>query len=363
MAVKALNQLTALSVAWLWPDRLALGKLAILDGDPGQGKSLVTLDLCSRLSNGQPWPDGGDSLGPASSIILNSEDDEETTIIPRLKKLGANLSRVFVHDRTESDTICLPGSLGTLEKDLISTGAKLVVLDPVVSFLSPHAAGGRDGEVRQALIPLANLAHRHQCAVLMVRHLSKLGSRRSLYRGVGSIAFVGVSRSAWLVASDPDEANVRILAQVKNNLASRQPSLAYEIVAAEGEAPAVDWIGERAWKADELLEIRKPPPLSPRERSRDFLEEFLKDGPRTSREIWLAARKLDFSKRTMKRAKEELEIRSRRVHQGLTAISYWLLPGQKLPAHIPQAQVEADLEELLKPLREEFPPPTPLDEM
>jgi hypothetical protein len=103
--------------------------------------------------------------------------------------------------------------------------------------------------------------------------------------------------------------------------------------------------------------------LSPRERARDFLEEFLKDGPRTSREIWLAARKLDFSKRTMKRAKEELEIRSRRVFQGLTPISYWLLPGQKLPADIAKGCIEADIEELLKPLREEFPPPTPLDDM
>jgi hypothetical protein len=139
--------------------------------------------------------------------------------------------------------------------------------------------------------------------------------------------------------------------------------LAYEIVAAGGEAPAVDWIGERAWKADELLEIRKPPPLSPRERARDFLEEFLKDGPRTSREIWQAARKLDFSKRTLKRAREELEISSRRVYQDLAPISYWLLPGQKLPADIPQAQIEADLEELLKPLREKYPPPTPLDDM
>src|SRR5260370_18993065 len=129
MSVKALNQVTARSVAWLWPSRLALGKLAILDGDPGQGKSLVTLDLCSRLSKGQPWPDGSATPGPASSIVLNSEDDEETTIIPRLKALGADLSRVFVHDLSESDGICLPGSLRALEKDIVSTGAKLSVLD------------------------------------------------------------------------------------------------------------------------------------------------------------------------------------------------------------------------------------------
>src|SRR6266851_5922168 len=198
MGVKALSQLTARSVNWLWPGRLAWGKLAILDGDPDQGKSLVTLDLCARLSTGRPWPDGSDSPGPANSIVFNSEDDDETTIIPRLQALGADLGRVYVHDRDEPEPLCLPGSLASLEQDICLTGAKLVVLDPIVSFLDRRSASGGDANIRRALMPLANLAHRYQCVMLMIRHLIKVGWSRALYRGAGSIAFVGVSRSAWL---------------------------------------------------------------------------------------------------------------------------------------------------------------------
>lgn len=354
MAVIALSQLTPRSVCWLWPEILALGKLAVLDGDPEQGKSLVTLDLCARLSTGRPWPDGRESGGPCNSIVLNSEDDEESTIIPRLKSLGADLGRVFVHDRKEPQSICLPGSLTTLEQDLSWTGAKLVVIDPIVSFLDRRMANGGDADVRRALVPLANLAHKSQCVILMVRHLSKRGSGRSLYRGGGSIAYIGVSRSAWLIAPDPTEPSVRILAQVKNNLAPAQPSLAFEILGTGNEPPAIDWIGERPWKADELLEIRKPPPLSPREKARDFLESFLKDGARTSREICAAAKKLGFSKRTLKRAKEDCEIRSRRVYQNIVPISYWLLPGQDLPADIPEECKEVDIRDLVGPAPKRF---------
>jgi hypothetical protein len=347
----------------LWPGRLALGKLAVLDGDPDQGKSLVTLDLCARLSTGRPWPDGSEGPGPCNCIILNSEDDEESTIIPRLKGLGADLGRVFVHDRDEPEAISLPGSLKTLEEDLRRTGAKLVVLDPIVSFMDRRMANGGDADVRRALVPLANLAFKYQCVILMVRHLSKWGSGRSMYRGGGSIAYVGVSRSAWLVAPDPGEPSVRIFAQVKNNLAASQRSLAYEILGAENEPPTVDWIGERAWKADELLEIRKPPPLSPREKARDFLEDFLKDGARTSSEIWAAAKKLDFSERTLNRAKEDLEIRSRRVYQDMAPISYWLLPGQELPAGLSEESGNFDLSRWLDRIDKGLPAKTPLDEM
>src|SRR5436305_823426 len=96
LPVRPLSQLTSRTFTWLWPGRLALGKLALLEGDPGLGKSVVTLDLCTRLSTGRPMPDGSPGLAPSNVIILNAEDNEEDTIRPRLQAMGADLDRVFV---------------------------------------------------------------------------------------------------------------------------------------------------------------------------------------------------------------------------------------------------------------------------
>src|SRR5438477_12129013 len=103
IGLRPASEIVARPVAWLWPGRLALGKLAMLDGDPGVGKSLVTLDLCARLSTGQPFPDGSSGPGPCNSLVLDAEDDGEDTVRPRLQALGADLDRVFVLDRATLD--------------------------------------------------------------------------------------------------------------------------------------------------------------------------------------------------------------------------------------------------------------------
>jgi RecA-family ATPase len=123
-------------VSWLWLWQLGLGKLAILDGDPGLGKSLVALDLCARLSTGRPFPDGSPGPGPASSIVLNGEDGEEDTIGPRLESLGADLDRVFVLGRGEDESAPLrfPAQVDLLEAAIAQAGAKLVVIDPILAF-------------------------------------------------------------------------------------------------------------------------------------------------------------------------------------------------------------------------------------
>src|SRR5207249_502452 len=187
----------------------ALGKLAMLDGDPGLGKSLVALDLCARLSTGRPLPDGTPSPGPANAIILNGEDSAADTIVPRLQALGADLGRVFVLEPEDDDPhelLRLPSGTGQLERALGETDARLVVIDPVMAFLDPSVLIASDQSVRRALLPLTRLAGRHDCAVKMVRHLNKRGTRQSLYRGGGSIGFLGACRSGWLIARHPHEA-------------------------------------------------------------------------------------------------------------------------------------------------------------
>jgi hypothetical protein len=151
---------------------------------------------------------------------------------------------------------------------------------------------------------------------------------------------------------------------VKNNLAPPQPSLSFAVEAPEGAAPRLCWLGPSPFTADELLaaEANAPAPSS-RDRAYDFLAGFLADGPRTSREIWDAAREQGLAERTLYRARQELRVRIERVPLGTTRLHYWLLPGQRVPKGLPAEAAVPDLEEWLAPLREQFPPSTPLDDL
>jgi hypothetical protein len=368
VCLQPVSQLASRTIEWLWPGRLALGKLAILDGDPGLGKSLLALDVCARLSTGRPFPDEGRGPGPVPAIVLNGEDGAEDTIRPRLQALGADLARVFVLHRTlhgARDSLRFPANAQLLDRALERTGAQFVVIDPIMAFLEATVATGSDPSVRQALLPLMRLAEKHRCAVLLVRHLNKDGGVQSIYRGGGSIGIIGACRSGWLVARDPHDPSRRVLAEVKNNLAALQSSLSFAIEAPDSGPATIAWLGPSPWTADQLVSAaaRAPARAPARERARDFLVHALQDGPHTSRELWALAQEQRLARRTLRRAKLELGIRSVRVWADGKRLSYWLLPGQQLPASVPADAVPPDLEEWLAPLREEFPPSTPLDDL
>ena len=240
---------------------------------------------------------------------------------------------------------------------------RLVVIDPVVAFLDSSVQVSTDASVRQALMPLAALARKHQCLILLLRHLNKTGSQSSLYRGGGSIGFQGACRSSWLLAVEPGMPTHRVLAQVKNNDAPPQASLAYELVSTPGQPPTLNWLNSSPspWSADRLLaEAHRS--AAPRVRAREFLTLFLKDGPRSSQEIWPAARDQGLRQRTMRRAKAELGIQTKRLWSSGTLLSYWMLPGQEPPSGtIPHESAEDALEPWLSDLCKKYPPSTPLD--
>jgi hypothetical protein len=346
---------------------MALGKLAILDGDPGLAKSLVSLDLCARLSTGRPFPDGNCGPDISCAIVLNGEDGEEDTIRPRLQALGADLERVFVPNRARDalgQPLRFPAHVDLLDEALMRTRAKLVVIDPIMAFLSPSILGSSDQSVRLALFPLAQLAEKYACVILLIRHLNKRWGGRSIYRGGGSIGFLGACRSGWLIGRDPLLAERCVLAQMKNNLAPAQPSLAYVVTPDESGLPTLSWIGPTEWSADQLLGNGASAGAATEfGRACEFLNNFLADGPHTSREVWAAALEQDLSERTIERAKRELAIRSVQRREEGKRLSYWLLHGQTLPHKVQAEEAPPDLEAWLAPLRERFPPSTPLDEL
>ena len=201
LRVRAASQLEHRPVAWLWSNWLPEGKLALLDGDPGLGKSMLTLDLCPRLSTGRPMPDGVPGPGTVPSLVLNAEDGAEDTIRGRLDAFGANKDLVFVVDQTDNDWVSpvrLPSQWESLDQAVAHHRAKLVVIDPIVAFLDASIQANSDQSVRRALGPLQQIATRHGCSFLLVRHLNKGGHARARYRGGGSIGFQGACRVTWL---------------------------------------------------------------------------------------------------------------------------------------------------------------------
>jgi hypothetical protein len=362
--VEAFSEVQPETLDWFWLNRLAFGTLAMLDGDPGEGKSLVALDLCARLSTGRPMPDGSPTPGVCNSIVLQSEDRYATATLPRLRALGADLNHVF-HWKPSLDAdepFRIPSGLDQLAAELERTHARLVVIDPLVDFLDPHVSVNSDQSIRRAFAPLRRLAESCNCLILMIRHLVKRLLARALYRGGGSIGISGVCRSCWLIGRDPDNLQRRIFAELKNNYAAAQPSLAFEL-RTDGRQPAVPhWLGETPLAADQLtLRVARPSPEC--DRAVTFLHTFLQDGPRLSTEVWAAAEKESLSRKTLHHAREKMRARFQRARRNGVQCNYWLLKGQQVPAEPePAADDLADFRAALAEQIRNFPRSCPLDE-
>ena len=341
-ARKGTPRLTRLSdvepeaVEWLWPGRLPLGKISLLEGDPGLGKSTVGVDLAARVSRGLPLPGGG-LYGPAAVVLLSAEDGLADTVRPRLDAAGADARLVFSLSLVIEDAETLPtldGDLPRIERAVVDAKARLLVVDPLMAFLGGEVNSYRDQDVRRALAPLAKMAERQHVAVLVVRHLTKGGGAASIYRGGGSIGIVGAARSALLVAKDPEDEARRIVASVKSNLAKPPASLAYRIEEASNGAPRLLWEeGDAGITADELLAAQAPGPEEgrPRDLAVAFLARYLSGGPRPADEVIRDGESAGHSEKTLRRARATLGAVSVKV--GFPGSWRWALPedGQKTP--------------------------------
>lgn len=228
--ITRLSDVTPSAMRWLWPGRVPFGKVTVLDGDPGLGKSLLSLDLAARTSTARPMPDGAfsDLSDPAGVVILSAEDDLSDTIRPRLEAAGADLSRIVAltaaHD-TADTRLPMLSDLDAIRQAIVQVSAKLLIVDPLMAYLPGKVDSHRDQDIRRSLAPLASLAAETGVAVLVIRHLNKTEGKNALYRGGGSIGIIGAARSGLLVAKDPDDPDGerRILVPTKSNLAKLPP--------------------------------------------------------------------------------------------------------------------------------------------
>jgi putative DNA primase/helicase len=305
-------------VRWIWKGRIPQGKQTVLDGDPGLGKSLLSLDLAARVSQGRAMPDGsrGDLLSARGVVIVSAEDDPSDTIRPRLEAAGANLSRIGLLTAVlDADGESRPPHLGDIDilRSVIQEmDAGLVIIDPLMAHLPNDRDSHRDQDIRRTLAPLSILANETGVAILVVRHLNKTASGNPIYRGGGSIGIIGAARSGLLVAPDPDDAEgqVRVLASTKCNLSAPSPSLRYRVVEQKTGVPKIEWLGQSSQTAATLLMATEEDQEARTERdaAAAWLREMLANGSVLAKHVFAGARQAGLSEKTLRRAAKSIRV-------------------------------------------------------
>jgi hypothetical protein len=259
-------------------------------------------------------------------IVLSAEDGGADTIRPRLEVAGANLNRVSlmgpIYDDGEHRAFELPRDLDKLEAEIRRLNVVLVIIDPLMAYLPSTVNSWRDQDVRRALAPLAQLAERTRAAIVVIRHLYKIPGGNPLYRGGGSIGIIGAVRSGLLVAPDPEDPDIRVLASTKSNLAPKPKSLRFRITGARNDAPTIKWLGTSDNDAQELLDGHR----SPMSEAVTFLRRILKSGPKPSKKVKRLARRAGIALRTLDRAKAQLHVKAKKEGFGDDGFWVWYLP-------------------------------------
>lgn len=326
-------------VQWLWAGRIPSGKITVLDGDPGLGKSVFTTDLAARVSTGRTFPDGA-PCEAGGVVLMNAEDGLADTIRPRVDAVGGDPTRILAlaevpdeEDPTLSRTLSIPADLDIIESGIERVEAKLAIIDPLMAFLTSATDSHKDQDIRRVLASLKFLAERTGVAIILVRHLNKSTGGNPLYRGGGSIGIIGAARMGLMIAQDPEIPERRILATTKQNLSNTKSSIVFTVETAgpgPGEGTArIEYLGESELSASDLLKPRDEEAGYAMKDAEQFLKETLGDVAIWSKTVISSARDAGISLRTLERAKSTLNVKSIKEADGSWS---WCLP-ESAPAH------------------------------
>lgn len=354
----SMAQIELQSIQWLWYKRIPLGKISLLVGNPGVGKGLLAAFIAAQASRGAEWPDQpglregyideqtGEHVGDGV-IILTTEDDFSDTIVARLESAGANLTNIHTlnvkntyKDKESKEPVYdLTQQLDLLEQAIEDKGnIRLVILDPITGYmgsLNPNS----NTEVRSFMNPLKELAEKYELAILGISHLNKNAEMEAAYRTLGSMGFTAASRAVWLVLENPaDPENSRLVLPVKLNVGKKPKGLEFRI-----EEVIVDGLNGPIYSArceferdqvlrtaDEVFAAEKKQKRAPVKHGvKRWLENELKNGPVNAKVIESKAVREGISIGTLRRAKEEAGVKSRKSSKQEGKKWVWQLPAKK----------------------------------
>ena len=286
-------------VEWLWKPYLPFGKLSVLQGNPGEGKTYFAMHLAAACTNGKLLPNM-ERMEPFNVIYQTAEDGLGDTVKPRLIEAGADLDRVLVID--DSD-VQLTLSDERIEKAIIENNARLVIIDPIQAYLGADVDMNRANEVRPIFMRLGQVAQRTGCAILLIGHLNKAAGMQSLQRGLGSIDIAAAVRSVMFIGKLKHDPTMRILTHEKSSLAPPGVSLAFSL----GDEGGFRWVGEYDITADEMLSGIEPQRETKTQQAKDLICALLAGGRQVlSEDIDKAALERGIPGRTVRAAKREL---------------------------------------------------------
>ena len=306
-----MDEIEATDTRWLWYPYIPYGKITIIQGDPGEGKTTLVLHLAAELTRGK-MIGSEEQQEPVTVIYQTAEDGLEDTIKPRLIAANADCSKVIVIDEREQ---CISMTDGRLEAAIQQTNAKLVILDPIQAYLGAAVDMHRANEVRPIMSHLAGIAEKYGCAIVLIGHMNKSSGQKASYRGLGSIDFAAAARSVLIVARDNENPQVRVMIHAKSSLAPEGKPVAFELDKDNG----FRYLGEYDGDPKELLSGsggKKKGKLA-----EDLLLHELREGAKSQKEILARAEECGISKRTMVGAKKTLSVQSEKKADGW----YWSL--------------------------------------
>lgn len=308
-----LSEIQSQEIHWLWYPFIPYGKLTIIQGDPGDGKTTLVLNIAAQLSKGNGLDKDMKVPEPMNIIYQTAEDGLADTVKPRLELAGTDCERIVVIDESEKTLSMIDERL---EQALIKTDAKLLILDPIQAYLGGGIDMNRANEARDMTKKLGLLAEKYQCAIVLIGHMNKAAGNKAAYRGMGSIDFFAVARSVLLVGRIEGQADVRAVVQIKNNLAAFGHPKAFSL-----SENGFHWLGDYDITADEVLGGTAPK-ANKLEQAKQLLRKLAETNKTMqSSEIFELAEAEGISKRTLENAKKELNIKAKKINNSW----YWEL--------------------------------------
>ena len=320
-AVVCLADVEPEEVEWLCEPYIPVGKVTLVEGDPGLGKSYATLAIAAALTQGEELPLlGMKGEQPKNVLLLSAEDGIADTIVPRFLGLGGDLKNAFSVERPL--TFQSEDGFNELEGYIRQYMPTLVIIDPLFAYTGSKVDVYRPNEARTIMTGLAHLAERHRCAIVCIRHLTKSNNSKATYRGIGSIDFTAACRSALLVGQHPEDPSQAVIAHSKYNLSAKGVSICFEIRKGDGK---FFWRGYSDLTADQILSTENDSRGLEIDTAKEFLQEILSDGPVLQSEIMGEAKPQGIAEKTLRRAKKQLGVKS--TKKGFTDSKWrWELP-------------------------------------